>query len=48
MKNNCIECHMPVTPSEAMKVQLNKTDSLQTSFYIRSHLIAVYGNESLQ
>lgn len=45
MGKNCIECHMPVTPSEAMKVQLDKTDSLKTSFYIRSHYIAIYGNK---
>ena len=43
--NNCIACHMPVKPSEVMKVHLTKTDSLQTSFYIRTHLIGIYPGE---
>ena len=42
MGNNCIACHMPVSPSDIMKVQLNETDSLETSFYIRSHHIGIY------
>lgn len=42
--NNCIACHMPVTPSDAMKVQLKRSDSEETSFYIRSHLIGIYEN----
>ena len=43
--NNCISCHMPITPSEKMSVQLTKNDSLETSFDIRSHLIAIYPKE---
>jgi len=45
MSNNCIACHMPVTPSESMTVQLKEYDSLETSFYIRTHLIKVYPEE---
>lgn len=41
MGNNCVACHMPTTPSEAMKVQLDN-DSLETSFNIRTHLIGIY------
>lgn len=44
MGNNCIACHMPTTPSEAMKVQLDN-DSLETSFNIRTHLIGIYANK---
>ncbi|NNE75536.1 MAG: hypothetical protein HKN31_00505 [Pricia sp.] len=40
--NDCIACHMPITPSQSMTVQLTETDSLETSFYIRTHLIKVY------
>lgn len=46
-KNNCISCHMPLTPSQSMTVMLNSTDSLETSFYIRTHLIKVYDKDSL-
>jgi len=48
MANNCITCHMPVTPSQSMTVQLNEKDSLETSFYIRTHLIGIYPEEKLQ
>ena len=41
MENNCIACHMPKIASKAMQVQLTQ-DSLETSFYVRSHLIGVY------
>ena len=44
MENNCIECHMPTIASKAMQVQLTK-DSLETPFYVRSHLIGVYSKE---
>jgi len=44
MANNCISCHMPTTPSQAMMVQLDQ-DSLETSFNIRTHLIAIYDKE---
>lgn len=48
MGNNCIACHMPVSPSQSMTVQLNEKDSLETSFYIRTHLIGIYPEEKLQ
>ncbi|MCM4150586.1 hypothetical protein DHD05_03195 [Arenibacter sp. N53] len=44
MTSNCITCHMPTTPSQAMMVQLTK-DSLETSFNIRTHLIGIYEQE---
>lgn len=43
MGNNCIACHMPTNPSEAMTVQLGK-DSLATAFEIRTHLIGIYSD----
>lgn len=48
MGNNCIACHMPVSPSQAMTVQLGEKDSLETSFYIRTHLIGIYSEDKLQ
>ena len=42
--DNCIECHMPKSASKVMKVQLNK-DSLETSFYVRTHLIGIHSDE---
>ncbi len=41
MGNNCISCHMPLLPSKTMTAQL-KNDSIETAFYIRTHLIGVY------
>ncbi|MGI9549926.1 MAG: multiheme c-type cytochrome [Aurantibacter sp.] len=45
MENDCIACHMPVTASRSMTVQLDEKDSLETSFYIRTHLIGIYPNK---
>ncbi|MCL6267881.1 cytochrome c3 family protein [Flagellimonas myxillae] len=42
--NNCIACHMPSFPSKVMTAQVGK-DSLETSFFIRTHLIAIYEEE---
>jgi len=44
MANNCIACHMPTTPSQAMTVQLAE-DSIETSFNIRTHLIGIYDSK---
>lgn len=44
MGKSCIACHMPNTPSQAMSVQLNP-DSLETSVYVRTHLIDIYPKE---
>lgn len=44
--NNCIACHMPLSPSRSMKVKLKK-DSAETSVYVRTHLIGIY-TESLK
>ncbi|MGW9687038.1 cytochrome c3 family protein [Flagellimonas sp. 2504JD1-5] len=40
-ENNCIACHMPSFPSRIMKAQVVQ-DSVETSFSIRTHLIAIY------
>lgn len=44
MSNNCIACHMPTTPSQAMTIQL-EGNSLETSFNIRTHLIGIYDQD---
>ena len=41
MGNNCISCHMPLSPSISMKVQLDK-DHKEMPVYIRTHLIGIY------
>lgn len=45
--NNCISCHMPLFPSQTMKVQLGN-DTQETSVNIRTHLIGVYIDGILQ
>lgn len=45
MGNNCIACHMPLSPSRSMKVKLIK-DSAETSVYVRTHLIGIYTESS--
>ncbi|MEX0314377.1 MAG: multiheme c-type cytochrome [Allomuricauda sp.] len=42
--NNCIACHMPTSPSKIMTAQVGQ-DSIETSFYIRTHLIGIYPEE---
>ena len=39
---DCITCHMPLTPSKSMAVQL---DGIKTSVNVRSHFIAIYQNK---
>lgn len=41
LNNDCISCHMPLSPSSTMQIQVN-TDSLTEPVYIRTHLIGVY------
>lgn len=41
MKNNCVACHMPLSPSKSMKIKLAR-DSSEIPVYIRTHLIGVY------
>ena len=41
IKNNCIDCHMPKKPSEAIRFQL-AGDPLNSSYLLRTHRIAVY------
>lgn len=45
MKNNCIDCHMPLKPSNTISV--NDTAGNKNSLYmVRTHRIAVYLDES--
>lgn len=44
-ENNCIQCHMPLTPSESMKVNVTK-DSVATPVMVRSHFIGIYAQAS--
>ncbi|MGB5273853.1 MAG: multiheme c-type cytochrome [Flavobacteriaceae bacterium] len=41
MGQDCIACHMPLSPSKSMTVKPN-ADGVAIPVYIRSHLIAVY------
>ena len=43
--NNCIECHMPLTPSKVMRIQTT-SDSTLTSVQVRTHFIGVYKNKA--
>jgi len=45
--NNCISCHMPLFPSQTMKVKL-EDDAKETSVDIRTHLIGIYVDQILQ
>lgn len=45
--NNCIECHMPVFPSETMKVRLDKVGT-EKSVDVRTHLIGVHVDQLFQ
>jgi hypothetical protein len=45
IKENCIDCHMPVKPSRAIAVFL-PGENFPTAAQIRSHFIAVYPEES--
>ncbi|HZJ20050.1 MAG TPA: hypothetical protein VFD35_06820 [Pricia sp.] len=45
--NNCIECHMPIFPSETMKVRFDK-EGTEESITIRTHLIGVYVDRIFQ
>lgn len=46
-RDNCISCHMPLFPSQTMKVKLGDTNE-ETSVNIRTHLIGVYVDSILQ
>ena len=45
LKNNCIDCHMPVKPSRLITFQL-AGKSQKTPYPLRSHQIAVYPEET--
>ncbi len=45
MGNNCIACHMPLSPSNSMRVQLAR-DSIAVPVYVRTHLIQVYSESA--
>ena len=40
-QQNCVSCHMPLIPSEVMKLKL-ENDSQEVPVYIRTHLIGIY------
>jgi hypothetical protein len=45
MQNNCIDCHMPLKPSNTIAV--NDTANKKSSPYlVRTHRIAIYPNET--
>jgi hypothetical protein len=45
IRNNCIDCHMPLKPSSAITLLTNQQRSAVPD-HIRTHLIAVYKKES--
>lgn len=45
IKNNCIDCHMPAKASKSITLLTNGKESAKPD-YIRTHLIAVYNNET--
>lgn len=45
--NDCISCHMPLFPSQTMKVKL-ENNTAETSVDIRTHLIGIYVDQVLQ
>lgn len=47
MVNNCVNCHMPVKASKNLTMFI-QSSSTPAPEYVRSHLIAVYPNESKQ
>ncbi|TLP80555.1 multiheme c-type cytochrome [Maribacter sp. ACAM166] len=40
-EQNCVSCHMPLVPSEVMKLKLER-ESKEIPVYIRTHLIGIY------
>ena len=40
-QQNCVSCHMPLVPSDVMKLKL-ENDSEEIPVYIRTHLIGIY------
>jgi hypothetical protein len=45
MKNNCIDCHMPAKPSNAIKVE-TANGKMAVPYMVRTHHIAIYPEES--
>ncbi|HVU59210.1 MAG TPA: multiheme c-type cytochrome [Puia sp.] len=45
LKQNCIDCHMPQQPSQAIMMQL-EGETAPTSAYMRTHFIKVYPDET--
>lgn len=46
IKTNCINCHMPEKPSDAISYQLQQSN-IKAPYLLRTHKIAVY-TDSLQ
>lgn len=45
IKNNCIDCHMPKKPSEAISFKLAGSFE-KSSYFLRTHRIAIYNGET--
>ena len=45
IKNNCVDCHMPLIPSRKIAVYLPGSNA-PTAALIRSHLISIYPDET--
>ena len=45
IKQNCIDCHMPVQASKVLRIQ-NPASNDMVSAQVRSHLIAIYAEET--
>ena len=47
LNNNCVQCHMPMFPSNTMKIRLDP-DGAEKAVDIRTHLIGIYVNNTLR
>ncbi len=45
LQSNCIDCHMPAKASKIITMLANNKANLESD-YIRTHLIAVYNDET--
>jgi hypothetical protein len=44
LKNDCIKCHMPALPTQAISVQVS-ANSLPVQFFVHTHHIGIYPQE---
>ena len=45
IKANCIECHMPLKPSNSIGI-FSTGDKKEMPYFVRTHYIAIYPSES--